>query len=348
MRLLYLNSENLYTQDTHLIQGFRELGHEVIEIAEKKESFSYSRLISRLRSEWRQGDVVIVGYPSPLLAIRAKLSTRLPIIFNAVSSQWEANVVSRGEIGFLGWKALKSYAIDFISFHLSSRILLESNAQIEYASRLFLVPKSKCVLSYSGIDERDFFYDASVQKRPDFTVLFRGRFLPESGILTVIEAAKRLEDSEIRFLVIGHGFMYRKVNALLVELAPRNLEHIHDRLPAHELRRRMLECHISLGQLARHPRLDRTLPCKLFESIALKLPYLTGRNKAIFEVLEENVTCAAVEPASADELVAKIIALKENPDTCERLAAAGYDLYKSRLTSKKLAEGVFTAITKTA
>ncbi|HVT75235.1 MAG TPA: hypothetical protein VHD69_02385, partial [Candidatus Paceibacterota bacterium] len=173
MRFLYLNTENLYTQDTHLIQGLRELDHEVLEIAEKKDAFSYKSLIERLKREARPDDTIIVGYPSPLLAIRARFAIKQPIIFNAVSSQWEANVVSRREYGFLGAKAIRSYIIDLLSFHFSSKVLLESEAQCRYVSRLFLVPRRKLVISYSGVDERDFFYEP-VPKRPRFTALFRG------------------------------------------------------------------------------------------------------------------------------------------------------------------------------
>lgn len=341
MRFLYLNTENLYTQDTHLIQGLRELGHEVIEITEKKQAFSYKSLIRSLRREVRPDDVVIVGYPSPILAILARFATTRPIVFNATASQWEANVVSRGDIGMLGIKALRSYVIDLLSFHLSSKVLLESKEQCRYVSRLFLVPKSKLVVSYSGVDERDFFYEPT-PKTERFTVLFRGRFLPESGILTVLEAAKLLEDEGVRFLVIGHGFMYREYNALVKALQPKNVTQLHEWIPPAELRRKMLECHASLGQLADHPRLDRTLPCKLFESLALKLPYLTGRNKGAMEILEDGATCIAANPSDARDLAAKILMLRDDAMLRDRIAQAGYELYKKRLTSKALAQDVIT------
>ena len=340
MRFIYINSENLYPPDTHLIQGLRELGYDLIEITEKKDSVSYRRLLGQLKKVVQKEDVVIVGYPSPVLAICARFTVKNKIFFNALSSQYEANVISRGESGPLFLWGIKSWIIDFLSFHLSTKVLLESDAQREFVSSNFFISKKNLVRSFSGLDEKNFFYENNVKKLDVFTVLFRGRFLPESGILTIIETTKKLEDTGVVVRIIGAGFMYREVNDLLAKLKPKNLEMINKTLSFGDLRTKMQECHISLGQLACHPRLERTLPCKLFESLALGLPYLTGRNKAVFEILEENKNCIVVNQGDSDDLARKILELKDNKEILDRIGKAGYDLYKQKLTSKKLAEKV--------
>lgn len=196
--------------------------------------------------------------------------------------------------------------------------------------------------SWTGVDEKEFYYDTAVKKHKQFTVLFRGRFLPESGVLTVIEAAKRLEQSGIQFHIIGNGFMYREVAALMGKLEPQNIMMTPATLPVNELRKKMLACHLSLGQLADHPRLLRTLPCKLFESIALRLPYLTARNPGALELLVENETCFAVKPGDSTDLAEKILLIKNNPDLLEKVARQGFQLYKTKLTSKQLALDVLS------
>jgi glycosyltransferase involved in cell wall biosynthesis len=206
------------------------------------------------------------------------------------------------------------------------------------------VPRKKLFVSYSGLNEKEFFYDPSVAKRKKFAVLFRGRFLPESGILTVIKSAKLLENSEVDFLIIGHGFMYREVNALMKKLSPKNISMVHDRISIQELRNQMLSCHVSLGQVAIHKRLERTIPCKLFESIALKLPYITGENIGALEILSNNETCLTVEPGNEKDLADKILYLKNNPDKSLRIAEAGYKLYIEKLTSKELVRSTLTAL----
>ena len=82
---------------------------------------------------------------------------------------------------------------------------------------------------------------------------------------------------------------------------------IQEFLSYNELNEKMLSCHVSLGQLANNQRLSRTLPCKLFESLALGLPYLTGRNAGVLELLKENETCLIVESESPNELAKKYL-----------------------------------------
>lgn len=341
MKFCYINSNNSYPQDKHIIDGLRENGHDVLELNEKKHGFNKHIHIAKcFRRKEYSCDAIIVGFTSPLFVHTLRCISNKKIIFNAALSQYEANIISRGLQGPRSLAALKWRIIDFISFHLASFVLLESAAQIDFVHKFFLVPRKKLVRSWTGVDEKEFFYDPGIKKNQEFTVLFRGRFLPESGILTVIETAKKLENKNIRFLIIGHGFMYREVNALMEKLKPKNIEMISKTLPVSELRNHMLSCHISLGQLADHPRLSRTLPCKLFESLALKLPYLTGRNTGVLELLKEDDNCIAVEPGNSNELAEKILFLKNNPNILEKIAEQGYKLYKKNLTSQQLAKEV--------
>ncbi len=341
MKFFYINTGNSYPPNKHLIDGLRENNHEVFEINETGQDFGkYMRVAKSYWVNGRSCDVVIVGYPTPVFVPLMRFISLKKVILNAVSSQYEANVISRNTSKSSLLKILKWWTIDFVSFHLSSQVLLESGAQVDFVHKFFLVSRKKLVRAWMGVDEKEFFYDPSIKKRDAFTLLFRGRFLPESGILTVIETAKKLEDSDVQFLIIGAGFMYREVNALMAKLAPTNIEMINEKIPSRELREQMLSCHISLGQLADHPRLHRTLPCKLFESLALRLPYLTGRNAGALELLKEDETCFAVEPNSADDLAQKILFLKHHPDMLEKVARQGYELYKEKLTSKRLAEEV--------
>ncbi|HEU5114901.1 MAG TPA: glycosyltransferase [Candidatus Paceibacterota bacterium] len=337
MRILFVHRNNHYPQDRHLIDGLRELGHDVFEL----KLASNKGAIRAIRRESKDVDFIFIGFTAPLLAIAARIARpRATIVFNAVLSQYEANIVSRGEYGFLGMRALKWRVIDSLSFAASSKVLLESDAQINFIREEFAVPGRKLIRSLSGLDERDFFFDSRVPKHSRFSVLFRGRFLPESGIDTVIRTAKILENEGVDFLIIGHGFLYKTVNALMAELAPKNVTKIEETLPIDELRRKMLSCHVSLGQVADHPRLRRTLPCKLFESLALKLPYLSGRNQAVLEVLTENVNCVMANPGDAEDLAAKIRLLRDSPALREKIARAGHDLYRHTLTSKALAKEV--------
>lgn len=345
MKFLYISTGDKYPPDKHIIDGLRENGYEVFELIKKtREAEKYSDFLRRFRQETRSYDMIFVGYTLPLLVPILCLFSRKKLIFNAVSSQYEANIISRSIARPWSFTACKSWIIDFVSLHFSSYVLLESNAQIYFARKLFFVPKKKLIRSWTGTDEKVFFFDPAVKKNPEFTVLFRGRFLPESGILTVIETAKLLENKGVHFIIIGHGFLYKEVGALKEKLSPKNAIFISHTLSPNEIREYMLSSHISLGQLADHPRLSRTLPFKLFESLAIKRPYLTGRNAGALELLKEDENCLAVNPADANDLAQKILFLKEHPEILKKIEENGYSLYAEKLTSKILAQDILKKI----
>lgn len=339
MKFCYIQTPNNYAPDKHLVDGLRENGHTVVELSENSGGIKkYIRLAIKFLKSKNCHDAVIVGYTLPHFVPLIRFLTFKKLIFTAVASQYEANIISRNNESPRSLMAIKWWLIDFFSFHLSSRVLLESNAQIEFVHTLFVVPRKKLIRAWIGVDEKVFFRDPSSKKYPKFTVLFRGKFLPESGVDTVIKTAKLLEGKGVEFLIIGHGFLYKTVNTLLEELCLKNLTTIQEILPNDELREKMLSCHISLGQLARHSRLSRTLPFKLYESLALGLPYLTGRSAGVLELLKDDETCITVEHDNPTKLAEKILFLKNNPVILAKVGEQGYNLYKEKLTSKKLVE----------
>lgn len=340
MNFFYISTGGNYPPDKPLLDGLRGNGHDISPlIFDDQKHGRYLRFTKHMWEDKRPCDIIIVGYSLPILVPFVRFFSRKnqkKIVFSAISSQYESNIIARKLGGPRSLMAMKWWLTDFFAFHFSSQVLLESNAQINFIHKLFFVPRKKMTRSWMGVDEEVFSRDASIKKKAKFTVLFRGRFLPESGILTIIEAAKILENQEVQFRIIGEGFMYREVNALMDKLKPKNIEFINKKLSNTELRTKMLECHVSLGQLADHPRLSRTLPCKLFESLALGLPYLTGRNAGALELLKEDETCFAVNPGDAHDLANKILFLKEHQEILKKIGENGHALYKEKFTSKIL------------
>jgi len=345
MRFCYIQTGNNYAPDKHLIDGLRQNEHTVFEISGQGIGIKkYLQLARTFLKNKTSCEAVIVGYTLPHFVPLIRFLTLKKVIFNAVASQYEANIISRGTHSPWSFAALKWWLIDTLSFHISSHVLLESNAQIEYIHTLFLVPHKKMKRLWIGTDEAIFFRDTSIKKYPEFTVLFRAAFLPESGIDTIIKTAKLLEDKGVNFLIIGRGFLYRTVNSLMEELHPKNLTLIQEILPYDELRGKMLSCHVSLGQVADHQRLARTLPFKLYESLALGLPYLTGRSAGVLELLKDGETCITVDPGNPSKLAGKILFLKNNPEVLTQIGEQGYAFYHTNLASQKVTQELIASI----
>lgn len=334
-----------YSLNSILIKGLKENGVEVLTSHIKDRGIpGFVEALSFYRRNSKNNQAVIIGYDSPALVIFLRPFCRKKIIFNAFLSVYERIIVSRELASRLSVKAVYYWLLDFLAVHFADLVRLESDSQAVYFKKLFKVPGRKLYRSWVGVDEDNFFYEPGIQKSPVFTVLFRGALMPEAGTEYVVRAAKILEDKNIRFIMIGGGILMDKIKKLSDELSPANLEHITEHMPYDKLREKMQKCHISLGQLSDHIRLTRTTPLKMFESLAMGLPYLTASNRGALELLKAEETCLTCAPADADSLADKILWAKDNYSIAQRIAENGYKLYQNHLKSHILAQNLLDRI----
>jgi glycosyltransferase involved in cell wall biosynthesis len=327
MKVCYVSFKLDNPRDRITLKGLRVNGIEVREV-----SFNgYFRLLKNFRHVESESDLVMVGYASSMLVIFLRLFTRKRIIYNALATFYDSMVISRGKSLIWYW------IIDFLAFNSANKIFLECQAQKDLVVRVFRVNTKKISVHFVGTDDREFYFDPTIRKLNQFTVVFRGMFLPEAGANVVIRAAKELEQENIRVRILGRGLLQAEIEQLMRELKPTNVELVTERLPIEVLRTKMLECHLSLGQLADHPRVHTTIPHKAFESMAMKLPYLTGNNMGIMEVLKDGETCFTVPPGDHMALARKIIELKNLPQDLDRVTENAYELYQRKFTPKILA-----------
>lgn len=327
------------------IQGLQEMGVEVLECQSLASGFQkYIELFSKHKKIVGQGyDALVVGYPSHSVVWFAKLLSRKLVIFDALCTMYEGVVISRKEYRATSLRGLYIQFIDWLAVRCADVVLVESEEQRKYFVDKF-GESSKYRLVYTGADDSIFYPDPEVNKKEMFTVLFRGKFLPEAGIKYIIESAKILEEKQVNFLIVGNGWLEKELRIMSQELRLKNLELITENLSNDDLRVKMLGCHISLGQFENHERLSRTIPHKCYESLALGLPYLTAETLGVREILKDGENCLMCQPADPEDLVAKILYLKNNPDVLEKIGDNGHQLYLQKFTPKILASQILQII----
>ena len=342
MKILYLSFTNTnHSLNAVYVKGLLQNRVEVLEYYSKSGRLKKYFDILKFYFANRQGtEVIIVGYQSPKLVWWLRLFSRKTIVYNALCSIIERFVISRKLASRYSVKFFYYWFQDFLACLMADLILLESTHQIDFFQKVFLVPRKRMFRAWTGVDEEKYFYDPGLEKFQEFTVIFRGRLLPESGAEYVVKAAKKLERENVHFILHAFGQEHYTVKNLIDKLKPNNLEFISDFLPIEEVRTTMQKSHLSLGQLSAHARLQRTIPHKAYESLVLRLPYLTARNPAILEFLRENETCLACNPADVEDLAAKILWAKEHPAELKAIAERAYKFYLEELTPKVLAKKV--------
>lgn len=349
-RVLYFGICDMgFSRNKIYIDGLRQNGLEVKVLSDNSRGLiKFWKLFWahwKIRNDY---DVMIVAYTCYILVPFAKLITSKPVIFDALCSFYESEIISRDAFKGNPFRIPYVRIIDWLATRMADYVLVETDHQRQYFIDSLGVRSSKLVTVYTGLDDCAFYFDAGVSKSARFTVLFRGRIMIEAGITHVLQAAKLLEDVGIDFLIIGYGWgeAMKRLKATLSELKPKNVRHIDKQLPIDELRSLMLACHVSLGQFEDNERLSRTIPHKSFESMAMRLPYVTARAAGIEEILKDGETCLFAEAADPADLAEKIMQLNNDPELAEKLAANAFDLYQKRFTPKIIVGPIVDLIEK--
>ena len=334
-----------YSLNSVLIKGLKENKVEVAESHIKNRGISgFIKAVSFYRQEAKNTDALIIGYDSPVLVFLSSFFCRKKIIYNAVLSVYERMIISRRLAPRLSLRAGYYWLIDFLAVHCADLIMVESDGQADFFKKLFKVSGKKIYKSWIGVDGDKFFYDPVVPKHGVFTVVFRGALQHETGAEYAVKAAKILEKENIRFVLHSGGLLLGELNKIIDEIKPVNMEIKSNLLSFEELRSLMQKCHLCLGQLSGHPRLERTIPHKAYESLAMRLPYLTASNSGVLELLTPDETCLICNSADAKSLAEKILWAKNNYSIVEKMAENGYKLYQDKLKSVILAKNLLDKI----
>ena len=271
--LLNFNSQNLYKE-------FISFKYETRQIV--KQLYSLKKVLD-------ESSIIVIMSPSHKITVLARMILGCPIILDA---GWPLTdgVMSRGLKPRTIGKLITSFLLDFISFHSSSHILVESNPQLSRIRKYYFVSLKKMTVSFTGLNETAFepqmhqgriAQTLSLQLRErsfQLVVLFRGKINKESGIDVIVGAAKTLIN-EMAFVILTG------VETALKEL-PSNC-FIISNVTASEMAQIYEISDIALGQLSNHPRLSYTIPHKAFEAGYFAKCYVTADSRGVQELYSE-------------------------------------------------------------
>jgi len=323
-----------YSRSWTYFNGAKKLGANVE--FKKIDSKKLIKQFVQMKQQFSKDNIFVVMSPSQYLVPFVRFFLGKNIVLDAGWSLFEGTVISRKRYGTLGSIAIKNYLIDFISSHIARKIILESNLQKSFYSKLFLVRSKKCNVLYTGFDEESFQLDEAYETPPDIfnnskIVLFRGKYNPEAGIEVLAEAVKILSKDQITFWVFCPG--------LPINIDFDNNSFVsRDILSRGKISKLQKSCTIFLGQLAKHNRLNRTIPHKAFEAAFLAAPYLTAGNKGIRELFTEGFEVECFSPGNSIELVEKIRNLISDHDKLNEMSALIYKKYQNICNQKMLSQ----------
>ena len=349
MKLLFISGrESTYTRNAVILKSLRELGIEITECTDSSSHYllrylkSFEKFIIKRKEDF---DLIFIGFfGQPLVPLVKKLTDK-PIIFDAFLSAYDTMCFDRKKFTpkSLGGKFF--YWLDKHSCELADKILLDTNAHIDYFVSTFDLAEEKFQRVFVGADDSIFYPRNIIKKANMLTVFYYGTYRPLHGITYIIKAAKKLESySDIEFEIVGKGPEYKKNMKLAEEMKVENINFI-DWIPYEKLPLEIAKADVCLGgHFSDNDKAKRTIAGKTFQFIAMKKPVIIGNSPANRELFEDRKNALLIEHGNADALADAILELKENEKLREKIADGGYRTFREKcipkVIGKKLKEGL--------
>jgi glycosyltransferase involved in cell wall biosynthesis len=283
---------------------------------------AFRQLMEIVRKHKESSCIYVVMSPCQLLVLPLRILTRSTIILDAGWTLTEGATSRKLGNRQLATQA-KSYFIDFTTMHLASVIFLETNAQIKYTRKLFLLSRKKLEQSFTGINksvpiskQENMLLSPGIDDfirnlKNEIVVLFRGRINSESGFSIIAEATK-LVNPRVRFLIV-------------IDKVPKNVElgdncFVLNKFTDSELAIIYQISDICVGQVSNHPRLRNTIPHKAFEAAYFKKPYISTDSIGIRELAPLDSQIFYLSSPDVDSLVSAIDLLSTEQQLRDKFA----------------------------
>lgn len=161
-----------------------------------------------------------------------------------------------------------------------------------------------------------------------FKIIYFGALGEANAIEYILDAAKLLKtEKDIEFLFIGYGPKSPLIEKTIKEYELTNVSYLG--VFNMETTSNIVNlCDISLVTFSNLPILSTNSPNKLFDSLSAGKPIIVNSPGWTKKLVEENNCGVFVDPTEPKDLVDKILALKDSPETKKRMGE------KSRLLAE--------------
>ncbi len=337
MKILYVaGREETYSRSRIVLRALREQGHEVITCLPPDRSFkNYPRLLWNTLLKAPQCDAVLVGFYGQLLVPFVRLLTWKPIVFDMYIGTYETMVFDRAKTQ-PGTLMARIYALaDWLAYKMSSASILDTHHVIDCVGKVIGSDTAKFQRVFLAVDDSAIYPRAADKPHDGFLVHFHGEFSPFHGVRIILQAAKLLEDQNVRFQIIGKGITYEEDMQLARDLDLRNVTFV-DTVPYAELAVYMSRADVCLGIFGDNSRAQLVLTNKAIEAIGMAKPLITRRNQPVQELFTHRESALLIEPANPQALADAILELQADPTLRESIARKGHEAFLANCTISQL------------
>ncbi len=280
-------------------------------------------------------DAMIVGYTGHFDVFLAWLLTSLkrrPLVFDAFVSLYNTFVEDRCLFSPSSFLAKLFYTIDKASCLLADAVFLDTHSHIQYFKERLSLHSTQFHRIWAGADDTIYYPRKTEKEGKKFVVLFVGGFIPLQGVRYIVHAAHLLEkEQSVKFRLVGSGQDCEEVKEMVKQFGLKNIEFI-GWLPYDDLPSEISSAHVCLGIFGTTDKAKRVIPNKVYMSLAMAKPVITGDSPAIREIFTHRENIFLCEMGNPESLTQNIMTLKEDAQLRTKIINGGYLLFKKYFT----------------
>lgn len=274
-------------------------------------------------------DVMVIGYPGQFDAYFGRILTRLrrkPLVLDVLMSLHlvaeERSLTKKSPA-----TAQLLFALEKGGLHRPDLLIMENSAYQRYVSAKYDLPASRFRYVPHGADNATYQPQAQPTDSEPFRVVYFGGFLPSHGMDAIIDAAAVLRDDPgIVFHLYGDGPEQERIINSAENLALSQIT-FHGFVDWDVLHEAIAQAHICLGVFGKTPQALMTVQNKVWETLAMRRPLISGDSAAVREVLQHGRDVWLIPREDGAALADAIRTLRAQPDLREALAKSGHAVY---------------------
>lgn len=292
-------------------------------------------------------DAMMIGYTGHLdvflgrpLARRVGAPVALDIMVSLYNSiVYERELAAPGSLKarFVRW-------VEATACRLADAPFIDTEANARFLEGLHELPAGSIGSLYLGADD-EIFYPRPRRGDERFVVQYVGKYNPVHGVNTIVQAAHRLAgETGIHFELVGSGQHETQVRALVAELGLSNVQFHTEWIDLPDLPETFARADVCLGAFGTTAQAERAISHKVFMSLAMGKPVISGDSPAIREILEPG-RHALLSPNGDDRALAEaILTLYHDREQCRAMGQAGLALFRARFTRQAIGQQLRTML----
>lgn len=290
---------------------------------------TYARLI---REYVRAGsyDVMLIGYPGQFDTYLGRLLTwwhRKPLVLDILMS---LHLVAE-ERGLTKTSPITGHLLFFlekVALKLPDFLIAETAEYQQYYCDKYRLNARRFLRVPHGANDRVFKPRLKIPASDGrFHLVYHGTFVPSHGAETIVRAAAELREyTDIHFSFYGEGQEKSRINDLAQKLSLDNIT-FFGWVAENELLDALGQADAVLGIFGTTKQAYCTVQNKVWEGLSMRRPVITGDAPTLRHFLTHKKHVYLVKRADPGALAKAILALRADPNQCDRIAINGYEHY---------------------